>query len=101
MKTVKIKNIPIGGGRPLVFIAGPCVLEDELTVFTIVETLIEITASLDAGFVFKASYDKANRTSLKSYRGPGLKKGIKVLSEIKKRFDLPILTDVHCKEDVH
>ena len=99
MKTVKIKNIPIGGGGPLVFIAGPCVLEDEKTVFTIVETLIEVTSSLGASLVFKASYDKANRTSLKSFRGPGLKKGIKAFEKIKKRYDVPILTDAHCVSD--
>src|SRR3990170_7674492 len=99
MKTVKIKNIPMGGQRPLVFIAGPCVLEDEKTVFTIVETLIEVTESLGAGLVFKASYDKANRTSIKSYRGPGLKKGIKTFEKIKKRYNVPILTDVHCVSD--
>src|SRR3972149_11219536 len=99
MKTAKIKNIPIGGGRPLFFIAGPCVLEDEKTVFTIVETLIEVTESLGASLVFKASYDKANRTSLKSFRGPGLKKGIKAFEKIKKRYKVPILTDAHCASD--
>ena len=77
----------------------PCVLEDEKTVFTIVETLIEVTSSLSASLVFKASYDKANRTSLKSFRGPGLKKGIKAFEKIKKRYDVPILTDAHCVSD--
>jgi len=101
MRIIRLGNIKIGGNAPFVLIAGPCVIENEKTSFDIANKLKSIAGKLKISLIFKASYDKANRTSLKSYRGPGLEKGLKVLSEIKKRFDLPILTDVHCKEDVH
>ena len=100
MKIVKIGNITIGGNAPFVLIAGPCVIEDEKTTLAIAGKLKSLTNKLGIPFVFKASYDKANRTSVKSYRGPGLKRGLPVLAEVKKRFHLPVLTDVHCKEDV-
>ena len=101
MRIIRLGNIKIGGNAPFVLIAGPCVIENEKTSFDIANKLKGIAGRLKISLIFKASYDKANRTSLKSYRGPGLEKGLKVLAEIKKRFDLPILTDVHCKEDVH
>lgn len=97
-KTVKLGNIIFGGGKPLVLIAGPCVIEDKKTVMTIAEKLIDITTRLKVPFIFKASFDKANRTSLKSFRGPGLKKGLHILASVKKEFDVPILTDVHSPE---
>ena len=75
-------------------------IEDEKTTLAIAGKLKSLTKKLEIPFVFKASYDKANRTSVKSYRGPGIKKGLPVLAEVKKRFHLPVLTDVHCKEDV-
>ncbi|MBI3398250.1 MAG: 3-deoxy-8-phosphooctulonate synthase [Deltaproteobacteria bacterium] len=100
MKIIKLGNIKIGGNAPFVFIAGPCVIEDEKTTFAIVARLKAIAAKLKIPLIFKASYDKANRTSLKSYRGPGLEKGLAILAEVKKKFNLPVLTDVHCKEDV-
>lgn len=93
-------NVSIGGNAPFVLIAGPCVIEDEKTTLAIAGKLKSITSKLKISFVFKASYDKANRTSVKSYRGPGLKRGLAILAEVKKRFHLPVLTDVHCKEDV-
>ncbi|MBI5894274.1 MAG: 3-deoxy-8-phosphooctulonate synthase [Deltaproteobacteria bacterium] len=100
MKVIKIGNIKIGGGNPFVLIAGPCVIESLSTTLLIAEKLQGITSKLNIPFIFKASYDKANRTSIKSYRGPGLKKGLEILNKVKKRFNVPILTDVHCKEDV-
>ena len=100
MKTIKIGNINIGGNNPFVLIAGPCVIENLSTTLLIAEKLKEITAKLHIPFIFKASYDKANRTSIKSYRGPGLKKALEILTKVKKKFGMPILTDVHCKDDV-
>ena len=100
MRTITIGNIKIGGNAPFVLIAGPCVIEDEKTTFAIAAKLKAIATKLKIPLIFKASYDKANRTSVKSYRGPGLKKGLPILAEVKKRFHLPVLTDVHCKENV-
>ncbi|MBI5328682.1 MAG: 3-deoxy-8-phosphooctulonate synthase [Deltaproteobacteria bacterium] len=100
MKTIKRGNITIGGNAPFVLAAGPCVIEDEKTTLAIAGRLKFLTNKLKIPFVFKASYDKANRTSVKSYRGPGLEAGLPILAEVKKKFELPILTDVHCKEDV-
>lgn len=100
MKILKIGGIKIGGNNPFVLIAGPCVIESLSTTIEIAEKLKEITDKLGIPFIFKASYDKANRTSVKSYRGPGLKKGLEILNKVKKKFNVPILTDVHCKEDV-
>ncbi len=73
---VEIKNIKIGKGCPLLFISGPCVLEDYKTAYEIASFLKKITKQLNIPFIFKASYDKANRTSVNSYRGPGIKKGL-------------------------
>lgn len=88
------------GGDGLVFIMGPCVIEDEKTFLSIAESLAEISSRLKLPLVFKASYDKANRTSIKSYRGPGIKAGLKLLKKAKKTFRFPVLTDVHCRNDV-
>lgn len=76
-------------------IAGPCVLEDESTVMKTAEFLQQESQKHDFQFIFKSSYEKANRTSAKSYRGPGLEKGLQLLAKVKKEFDLPILTDIH------
>ena len=92
---IKIGSIVIGQGCPLVLISGPCVIENYETTREIAATLKEITAGLQIPFIFKASYDKANRTSVNSFRGPGLVDGLSVLAEIKKEFDVPILSDVH------
>jgi 2-dehydro-3-deoxyphosphooctonate aldolase (KDO 8-P synthase) len=94
-KIVKIGDIVFGGGKPFVLIAGPCVIEDKKTVMTIAQKLVDVTLRLRVPFIFKASFDKANRTSLKAFRGPGLKKGLAVLAEVKKQFNVPILTDIH------
>ena len=100
MKIVKVGNIKIGGNAPFVLIAGPCVIEDKKTTLAIAGKLRDVAGGFKIPLIFKASYDKANRTSIKSYRGPGLKRGLEILSEVKEKFNLPLLTDVHCKEDV-
>ena len=100
MRKIKIGNITIGGNAPFVLIAGPCVIEDKKTTLAIAGRLRGIAGRLKIPLIFKASYDKANRTSVKSYRGPGIEKGLPILAELKKRFNLPVLTDVHCKGDV-
>lgn len=90
-----IGNIRVGAGAPLFLIAGPCVIESEAHAMSMAEKLGAIASELGVPYIFKASYDKANRTSVASYRGPGLKKGLQILANIKKRTGLPILTDVH------
>lgn len=93
-------TVSIGRGCPLVLIAGPCVIEDYKTSFEIARFLKELTDSLAMGFIFKASYDKANRTSINSYRGPGLEEGINILGQIKKELDIQIISDVHSVKEV-
>jgi len=100
VKTVKIGAIEIGGNRPLVLIAGPCVIESEDQIRKTVEGLKEITRGVNIPFIFKSSYDKANRTSIKSYRGPGIEKGLKILEKVKGEFNIPLLIDVHRIEEV-
>jgi 2-dehydro-3-deoxyphosphooctonate aldolase (KDO 8-P synthase) len=95
MKTVAIHDIVVGGGRPIVLIAGPCVIESEAHALGMAEALVDITRRAGIPFIFKASYDKANRTSGASFRGPGLAEGVRVLAEVKRRFHVPILTDIH------
>lgn len=99
-KIVNVKNISIGQGQPLVFVAGPCVIETSESCLKLADRLKGIFQKKKVPFVFKASYDKANRTSVNSYRGPGIKEGIKILADIKRRLDVLILSDVHCKEDI-
>lgn len=100
VKIVKIGHTEIGGNRPLVLIAGPCVIESEDQVRKTIEGLKEITGEINIPFIFKSSYDKANRTSIKSYRGPGLDKGLEILEKVKREFDIPLLVDVHRIEEV-
>jgi len=92
-------NITFGDGAPLVVIAGLNVIEDLDLALSTARTLKGICADLGLPYVFKASYDKANRSSLKSYRGPGLEKGLEILSEVKSRLDVPIATDIHTVEE--
>jgi len=100
MKIVKVRDIRIGGKNPLCLIAGPCVIENEKVTFEIAKKLKEIAEKLEIPFIFKSSYDKANRSSLNSYRGPGLKKGLEILSRIKQKLKIPVLSDVHCQQDI-
>ena len=97
---ISIGPFNIGGNSPLALIAGPCVIESEKIVRQIAEKLKRITEDLRVPFIFKASYDKANRSSIKSFRGPGLKKGLKILQKIKTDLNIPILSDVHKEEEV-
>src|ERR1700752_2728257 len=90
-----VGSVRIGGNQPLALIAGPCVIESESHALGIAERLAEITKAAQVPFVFKASYDKANRSSVESYRGPGLADGLRILKKIKDRFGVPILTDIH------
>jgi 2-dehydro-3-deoxyphosphooctonate aldolase (KDO 8-P synthase) len=92
---VKLGDITFGGESPFVLIAGPCVIESERHAADLAATLVDITRRLGVPFVFKASYDKANRTSGRSFRGPGLDEGLHVLAGIKARLNVPILTDIH------
>ena len=88
-------DITIGGGSPFVLIAGPCVIESEAHALDVAGRLAEIARRTRVPFIFKASYDKANRTSGRSFRGPGLDEGLRVLAQIKSRCHVPILTDIH------
>ena len=100
MHTVKVGKIELGAKKPLAVIAGPCVIESEKQALYHAEELVRITSRARIPFIYKSSYDKANRTSLDSFRGPGLSKGLEILEKIKKRFGVPILSDVHCKEEI-
>ncbi len=101
VRPVKLgKNILFGDPRRFVLIAGPCVIESEASVLRHAEKISRIAEAFKVPFVFKSSYDKANRSSIKSFRGPGLKKGLAILAKVKKEFGLPILSDVHCKEEI-
>lgn len=100
VKTVRINEMTVGRPAPFVLIAGPCVIEDEQTTFDIAAGLKQMTDRLGIPFVFKASYDKANRTSIDSYRGPGLTQGLAVLSAIRKEVGVPVISDVHQVSEV-
>ncbi len=100
MKEISIGELSVGPNSPLLLIAGPCVIEDAEECFRIASHLKSLTRQLGIPFVFKSSYDKANRSSVNSYRGPGLEKGLEILSTIRSKLSVPILTDVHCKVDV-
>jgi 2-dehydro-3-deoxyphosphooctonate aldolase (KDO 8-P synthase) len=88
-------EVSCGRGAPTLLIAGPCVIESEDLVFHVAEQLVGICERVGMGLVFKASFDKANRTSVKSFRGPGLEKGCETLARVRERFRVPVLTDVH------
>ena len=100
MNEVKVGEIRIGKGNPLVLIAGPCVLEGEAVALEIAKELKDLCGSLKIPLIFKASYEKDNRGSEKSYKGPGLKEGLRVLKKVKEKVGLPVLSDVHRIEDV-
>ncbi len=99
MKIIKLGSIKIGADNPLVLIAGPCVIESEKSCLDAARRLKDIARKMGIPFIFKSSFDKANRTSLKSFRGPGILKGLKILREIKDELDIPILSDVHTREE--
>lgn len=89
------KKLPPSPTKSLFLIAGPCVLESQALTLSIAKHLVELTGDLGIPLIFKASFDKANRTSGKSFRGPGLAQGLKILADVKKRFGCPVLTDIH------
>jgi len=100
MKEITLGDIRIGNGSPCVLIAGPCVIEDSATTAAIAGGLKSLSEDLALPLIFKASYDKANRTSKDSYRGPGMKEGLRILDEIKQEFEIPVLSDVHRFEEI-
>jgi 2-dehydro-3-deoxyphosphooctonate aldolase (KDO 8-P synthase) len=100
MRQIILDDIIIGGGAPFILIAGPCVIEDEETTRDTALFLKDITGRLNLPFIFKASYDKANRTSIDSFRGPGIKEGLQILAGIKEDLGIKILSDVHRFEEI-
>jgi len=99
-RTVSVGGLTIGTGRPLAVIAGPCVIESHDLTMRIAESLAQTAAELDVPLIFKASFDKANRTSGSSFRGPGLKEGLKTLAAVKRATGLPLTTDIHEERQV-
>ncbi len=95
MKSVKVGSVSFGGSKQLVLIAGPCAIEDESLTLRIAEGLKEATQALGCELIFKASYDKANRTSVTSFRGLGVERGLRVLERVNREFELPIISDIH------
>ncbi len=100
MKQIVLGNMNIGGDAPFVLISGPCVIENGVETERIALYLKELTEELDIPFIFKASYDKANRSSIHSFRGPGLKEGLDILRGIKEKLSVPVLSDVHRFEEI-
>ncbi len=98
-KEVRIADKKLGGSNPLLIVAGPCVIESEDIVFFTAGKLKELCIGLGLPLLFKSSYDKANRTSLSSFRGPGLEKGLQILSDVRSKFDIPVISDVHSTEE--
>lgn len=100
-REINIASIKLGGNNPLLIIAGPCVIESEEIVFYTAEKLRETCRTIGLPLLFKSSYDKANRTSLSSFRGPGFEKGLRILSDVRSKFDIPIISDIHSVEEVN
>jgi len=100
-KVVNVNGVKFGGNNPLALIAGPCVIESREGCMEIADKLVKMAKRLNIPLVFKASYDKANRTSINSYRGPGIAKGLEILAEIRAKYNVPVLTDVHSIEEIH
>ncbi len=100
MQHVKIKDFLIGPGQPLTLISGPCVIESEELAMETAGILKELTTSLGIQLIYKSSYDKANRSSYNSFRGPGAEQGLAILEKVKKQFEIPVLTDIHLPEEV-
>ena len=97
---IEVKNVMIGSNLPYVLIAGPCVVENEKITFSVAEQIKKITSNLGIPFIFKSSYKKANRTSIKSFKSIGDSEAIKILHKVKNDFDLPILTDIHTADEI-
>jgi len=99
MHLISLKNFFIGKGQPLAVISGPCVIEGESETLFAAEALVKIFSKVGINFVFKASYDKANRSSSSSFRGPGLDEGLRILEKVKTEFDIPVTSDVHTPQE--
>jgi 2-dehydro-3-deoxyphosphooctonate aldolase (KDO 8-P synthase) len=99
-KQVKVTNFFIGENEPLAIMCGPCVIESKEHAIDCAKELKKIFSPFSFNFIFKASYDKANRSSIKSFRGPGIDEGLKIFKEIKEQFNLPIVTDAHSPEEI-
>jgi len=99
MKDISLPQFTIGEGQPLVIFGGPCVIESESVALSTAEELKKICDNLGINLVYKSSYDKANRSSINGFRGPGIVEGLRVLEKVKKTFNLPIVTDVHSPEE--
>ncbi len=99
-REIHIQGVKIGGNNPLVLIAGPCVIESEESTLEAGTRLKRMAAELGVPFIFKSSFDKANRSSVQSYRGPGLMEGLRILGRVKREIGLPILSDVHRFEEI-
>jgi len=100
MSQIKVAKIKIGKKNPLVLIAGPCVIESEASTLSTAKKIRDITGRLKIPFIFKSSFDKANRLSGDSFRGPGIKKGLEVLYKVKKDLGVPVLSDIHCQKEI-
>ena len=98
-KVIDVGGVSVGGKRPLVLIAGPCVIESREGCLEIAGKLARLAKSQKISLIFKASYDKANRSSVRSYRGPGMVRGLEILKEVKERYGVPVLTDIHSVEE--
>jgi 2-dehydro-3-deoxyphosphooctonate aldolase (KDO 8-P synthase) len=99
-REVHVNSVTIGGDRSLVLVAGPCVIEGEEITLRIAERIKETTSAVGMDLIFKSSYDKANRSSIHSYRGPGLDEGLRILRRVKEELNLPVLSDVHRFEEI-
>ncbi len=99
-KIVINKKIQLGGSNPLFLIGGPCVIENKAHAFFMAKEIKDVCESLQVPFIFKSSYDKANRSSLESFRGPGLSEGLEILSLIRDEYEIPVLSDVHSIEQI-
>src|ERR671914_903229 len=97
---IQVGPVTIGGGAPLVLIGGPCAIEGEKHALMTAERLATIAAERKIGFIYKSSYDKANRSSVRSYRGPGLVEGLRILRKVRETLAIPVLSDIHQVSEV-
>lgn len=100
-RVVEVRHLRLGAGGPLFVIAGPCVVEDERMCLSVAERVQQITSKLGLPYIFKSSYDKANRTSVGSFRGLGIEEGLRILERVRDAIGVPVLSDVHSLEDVN
>ena len=101
MHIVTVGKFKVGKGHPLTLISGPCIIESRDHTLECAEKLVKIVENKNINLIFKASYDKANRSSFHSFRGPGLEEGLSILQEVKETFSIPVLSDIHLPEEVH